>query len=129
MARVRQARKCRAHRRDGQPCGSYAIEGGYVCRMHGGASPRALYAAYCRDFEADFRRKFDREYARWQKELATWQARRILITAELLSMPPDEVHPLHVGFCSRWHGAPDGPETAPKMRPDWRFRPRQPAAG
>jgi hypothetical protein len=66
MARVRQARKSWAHRRDGQSCGSYAIEGGYVCRMHGGASPRARYAAYCRDFEGDFRHKFEREYACWQ---------------------------------------------------------------
>jgi len=28
LARVRQARRCHAHRKDGQPCGNYAINGG-----------------------------------------------------------------------------------------------------
>ncbi len=40
MARVRQARKCHAHRKDGQPCRNYAIVGGRVCRSHGGAAPQ-----------------------------------------------------------------------------------------
>ena len=30
--------KCRAHNRDGSPCGSHAMRGGAVCRMHGGAA-------------------------------------------------------------------------------------------
>ena len=38
MARIRQARKCSAHRKDGGRCGNYAIVGGKVCRMHGGAA-------------------------------------------------------------------------------------------
>jgi len=38
VSRVRQARKCRARRTDGQPCGNYAIIGGTVCRVHGGAA-------------------------------------------------------------------------------------------
>lgn len=38
MARVRWAHRCTAtSRRTGLPCRAYAIEGGYVCRMHGGA--------------------------------------------------------------------------------------------
>lgn len=40
MPRTRQARKCRAHRKDGEPCGNYAIAGGRVCRMHGGSAPQ-----------------------------------------------------------------------------------------
>lgn len=35
MARIRQARRCRARRKDGQPCRSYAVTGTSVCRMHG----------------------------------------------------------------------------------------------
>jgi hypothetical protein len=39
MAKIRQARRCRAHRKsDGQPCGNYAVTGAAVCRMHGGAA-------------------------------------------------------------------------------------------
>lgn len=127
VARVRQSRRCRARRKNGEPCKAYAITGGYVCRMHGGASPRAQYAAYVRRFEAGFQRQFAREYARWRKELAAWQARRILITSELLGIPPQKVQPVDIGSCRGLYGRPDGPETAPKMRTDHRFRPRQPA--
>jgi hypothetical protein len=38
MAKTRQARRCRAHRSDGQPCGCYAVTGARVCRVHGGAA-------------------------------------------------------------------------------------------
>jgi hypothetical protein len=34
------SRKCSARRRDGQPCGCWAIRGGTVCRVHGGAAPQ-----------------------------------------------------------------------------------------
>lgn len=37
--------KCAAHRRDGAPCGRYAISGGTVCPSHGGAAPQARAAA------------------------------------------------------------------------------------
>lgn len=40
MPRERQARKCSGKRRDGNPCGSYAITGGTVCSSHGGQLPR-----------------------------------------------------------------------------------------
>lgn len=46
MAKIRQARRCAARRkRDGSPCGCYAIIGGVVCRVHGGAAPQTRRAA------------------------------------------------------------------------------------
>ena len=52
MSRVRQARRCRARRRDGQPCRCYAINGGFVCRAHGGTLPRVQRKARERVIEA-----------------------------------------------------------------------------
>lgn len=43
--RPRPAVPCKARRKDGQPCGAYAIHGGTVCRMHGGAAPQVKRAA------------------------------------------------------------------------------------
>jgi hypothetical protein len=121
MARVRQARRCHAHRKNGEPCKAYAIIGGYVCRMHGGASPRALYRALYRATEARIWREFEVEYARWQREWAAWQAKRIAVTSELLGIPPEKVQPVDIGCCRGLYGRPDGPETEPKMRIDRRF--------
>jgi hypothetical protein len=56
MAKVRQARRCRARRRDGQPCGCYAINGGFVCRAHGGTLPRVKRKARERLLEVDVAR-------------------------------------------------------------------------
>lgn len=40
--RLDHPRRCTARRqRDGKPCGRFAIRGGTVCRIHGGASPQA----------------------------------------------------------------------------------------
>ena len=33
--------RCKAKRRDGQQCGSHAVKGLEVCRMHGGSSPQS----------------------------------------------------------------------------------------
>ena len=52
MARVRQARRCRAHRKDGQPCRCYAVTGAYVCRMHGAAAGQVKRKARERVIEA-----------------------------------------------------------------------------
>jgi hypothetical protein len=43
MARTRQARRCLAHKPDGNPCGAYAIAGSTVCLAHG-ARPKHVRA-------------------------------------------------------------------------------------
>jgi hypothetical protein len=43
--------KCKARRRDGTPCGAYAVKGTTVCRMHGGAAPQVREKANRRLFE------------------------------------------------------------------------------
>ncbi len=46
--RPRPARRCAARRKRGGPCGAWAIHGGVVCRMHGGAAPQVRSAARVR---------------------------------------------------------------------------------
>jgi hypothetical protein len=46
MSKVRWGVRCSAtSKRTGLPCGGYAMTGGYVCRIHGGASPVVRAAA------------------------------------------------------------------------------------
>lgn len=45
MARKRQAKRCSAHRTDGQPCGAWAMHGTTVCQKHGGRAPQVRAAA------------------------------------------------------------------------------------
>lgn len=40
--------RCTARRKNGQACKNYAILGGNVCRMHGGAAPQVRAAAKVR---------------------------------------------------------------------------------
>jgi hypothetical protein len=44
--------RCHAHRRDGEQCGSDAVKGATVCRMHGGSAPQVKAAARRRLLEA-----------------------------------------------------------------------------
>lgn len=41
-------RRCRARRRNGQRCKCWAIRGGFVCRVHGGAAPQVRAKANVR---------------------------------------------------------------------------------
>ena len=43
-----QPQPCTARRKNGEPCGSKAIRGGTVCRMHGGGAPQVKAAAAAR---------------------------------------------------------------------------------
>jgi hypothetical protein len=57
-------RRCRARRSDGQPCGCWAIRGGYVCRVHGGAAPQVRAKANVRLESARIYREFARGVGR-----------------------------------------------------------------
>ncbi len=41
-SRLNHPRRCHARRTDGEPCRRYAIRGGVVCRVHGGAAPQVV---------------------------------------------------------------------------------------
>jgi hypothetical protein len=76
LARIRQARRCHAHRKDGQPCGCYAINGGRVCRIHGGAArqvrakadERLLMAAAYRAMVTFMNSPSEREHAEMREQ-------------------------------------------------------------
>jgi hypothetical protein len=73
--RVFWSQRCGAKRRDGQPCGQWAMTGGYVCRMHGGMTPRVRAAAERRFAEAlATRALMERMAARL--DLAAWETER-----------------------------------------------------
>ena len=72
----------------------WAIIGGYVCRVHGGSAPQVRREARIRAFEAAHRRWFDPAFARWWQERIEWHAQRVMVTAELLGIPPGQVHPV-----------------------------------
>lgn len=46
--RMQSETLCTARRKSGQPCRNYALKGGNVCRMHGGAAPQVRRAAAVR---------------------------------------------------------------------------------
>lgn len=48
LAEAARPRRCSAHRKSGQPCRNWAIRGGFVCRMHGGAAPQVRAKAKMR---------------------------------------------------------------------------------
>ena len=125
VARVRQARRCRARRTDGQPCRAWAIVGGTVCRAHGGAARQVRHAAERRALEADLYRAFADACRRWAAEVARWEAERVAVTAELLDVPAEQVDTALIVWCQVQHGRPALWETRPTIatvRRDRRLR-------
>jgi hypothetical protein len=78
MAKIRQARRCRAHRKDGQPCGNYAVIGTYVCRKHGAAAGQVKRKARERQLEADLYRTL----AAWSNSPAAREAQDRIALAD-----------------------------------------------
>jgi hypothetical protein len=124
VARIRQARRCRARRTNGQPCKAWAIVGGYVCRAHGGAAPHVRQAAERRALEAQINRAAAAALERYGRHWREWQAKRLATTSIMLGIPVRDVQPLDIGYCTATHGTPAGPETAPRVRLDRRYGPR-----
>jgi hypothetical protein len=83
MPRIRWGERCTAHRSDGTPCGAWAIRGGYVCRMHGGAAPQVRSAAHMRLFEE----RKARFQARWNRSTPAY---RDSITRAMLGLRSPE---------------------------------------
>ena len=119
MSRVRQARRCRAHRSDGQPCRAWAISGGFVCRAHGGATTAARMAAERRLDHASVWRAFRAAQQRLADDTAAWQADRILTAASRLGVPAAEVTERDIRRCRFLYGVPSAPR--PQMRQDRRY--------
>lgn len=124
MARVRWARKCAAHKKNGDPCGNYAITGGRVCRMHGGAAPQVRRAAEMRLLEASAYRALAVTMDRLKRDRLDWAASRILATSDVLDIEVAQVTRSDIWWAaaSSDHPALHAPE--PKPRRDLRYGPR-----
>lgn len=124
VARIRQARRCRARRTNGQACKAWAIVGGYVCRAHGGAAPHVHQAAERRALEAQINRAAAAALERYGRHWREWQAKRLATTSIMLGIPVRDVQPLDIGYCTATYGTLAGPETAPRVRLDRRYGPQ-----
>src|SRR3954471_24887260 len=123
MARVRQARRCTARRTDGRPCRCYAIVGGKVCRVHGGAARQVRAAAERRVLQARTNVICEREAARHELDLILWQQARREVAAQLLGLPVDQVT-RDLLWANLRFGRPPLAHEAPGPR--WRRRGRSP---
>lgn len=121
MARIRQAVRCHARRKNGQPCRAYAMLGQRVCRMHGGSSPQALHSAFARRVEANLRREFNVEYDGWMRARRAWMAWRVMTASALTGIPPGKITYSDVVWAEIDHSISI---PAPKMRRDRRYGPR-----
>lgn len=124
MARVRWARKCAAHKKNGDPCGNYAITGGRVCRMHGGAAPQVRRAADMRLLEASAYRALAASTQRWQRDRMAWAVDRALAASDVLGIAVEQLVRSDIWWAAANsdHPALHAPE--PKPRTDRRYGPR-----
>jgi hypothetical protein len=88
VARVRQARRCRAHRADGQLCSAFAILGGTVCVAHGGGSHRVRRAANLRLLVASIDYELAHDQRRLAKRRLDWFVDRVMFAAAALDAVP-----------------------------------------
>ena len=56
---------------------------------------------------------------------AAWHTQRVMVTAELLGIPPGEAQLIDIRFCRVWRGRPGRLEVEPKIRLDRRYGARQ----
>lgn len=91
MARVRQALRCHAHRSDGEPCGNYAIVGGTVCRMHGGAAAHVRAAADRRMVDRRFAAMMAAQMHRYTERRRRWLEQAVMVAAEVFEIEPEQV--------------------------------------
>lgn len=91
MSKQRWARRCSAHRTNGEPCQAWAIAGGRVCIAHGGVTRRARQAADVRLIEASMTRQMALAEQRLREPHADWWTGRVMFAAEVLERDPAEV--------------------------------------
>jgi hypothetical protein len=84
--RPRPARRCRAHRTNGQPCEAYAMVGGFVCSAHGGRAPHVRAAAARRFADAKAQHKMNVEVPLFLARLAEEDRARREWVADVLGL-------------------------------------------
>jgi hypothetical protein len=127
MAKIRQARRCRARSsRTGRPCKAFAIIGGDVCRAHGGSIRRVRVAAAQRREREWVQRAMLAAERRHAAEVQAWLTARIEEAAELLGQPAEATTLDDVRRCGELYGRPDPHDEPPQLRLDLRFGPRRP---
>ncbi|HZU54831.1 MAG TPA: hypothetical protein VFA06_03075 [Actinocrinis sp.] len=128
MARVRWARKCAARRRNGLPCGNYAISGGKVCRVHGGSARQVRRAAQRRLLEASAYRALAAAMERLKRERTDWAVARVLAASDVLGIAVEQLVRSDVWSAAAISDHPDLHAPEPRLRFDRRFGPRGTAA-